>query len=144
MEAKLREGKATSPTHLSPFLRVTHTLNIAIYVNYGDDKDVVQFPLPVNFVELPPNAATRSPSPIGNIAPSRCYEPLFLPAYTQLFHEDGEVRLDTSRGIPPAYRDKLEGEEDGSGKYGRTVKKPELVPVGTTEVDWEAVRGLLG
>lgn len=153
MAASLRKGKEAIPaTHISPFLRVTHTLNIALYIKYGNDKkDLVQFPLPINFVVLPPAttaaAAAATPTPVPSITTTttRSYEPLYLPAYTQLFHEDGEARVDLSRGVPPAYRDKVsEGQEDGVMEtFGRTVKKPELVPVGTTEVDWNSVQRLL-
>jgi hypothetical protein len=140
-----------SPLSQSPFHRVTHTLRVAAFVKYqGTKQDIIQFSLPIHFV-VTPESVPAEPSPgtsqnavstqrvPPSAAPAPQYQPLSLPAYTQLFHDDGEVRIDTSRGVPPAYRDKL---ADGD-EVGRKVTKPELVPVGTQSIDLDNMRSLI-
>jgi hypothetical protein len=140
-----------SPLIHSPFHRVTHTLRVAAFVTYqGTKQDIIQFSLPIHFIvtadsvsaELSPDASrdvTSTQRIPNSIATVPQYQPLSLPAYTQLFHDDGEVRIDASRGIPPAYRDKLADGDD----VGRKVTKPELVPVGTQSIDLDNMRSLI-
>ena len=71
--------------------------------------------------------------------PAPQYQPLLLPAYSQLFHDNGDTRVDTIRGIPPVYKDKLDDGVD----VGLKVTKPELVPVGTQSIDLENMRSLI-
>ena len=52
---------------------------------------------------------------------SLLHETLFLLACPRLFREDGEVRFDiiyTTRDFPPAYRNRLEFEEERVGEHG--------------------------
>jgi hypothetical protein len=104
----------------SPFLHIRHTLRVAMHVAYNGGEDIVQFTLPLQFVVLPPGLT------LGTRRPSLQYEyrPCTLPAYIQLFHDNGEAKADLSRGVPPAYKDTEEIPE-------RKVDAPEYVPVGT-------------
>lgn len=104
----------------SPFLRVRHTLRVAMNVTYNGGEDVVQFVLPLQFVVLPPGLTVGTPAQSSQYE----YAPYTLPAYTQLFHENGDVRVDPLRGVPPAYKDTEDSPE-------RKVAAPEYVPIGT-------------
>lgn len=137
-----------APLIQSPFHRVTHTLRVSAFVTYqGTKQDIIQFSLPVHFVVVPQSPSHDSPLSNGPLAgvtqriplsiPTHQYQPLSLPAYAQLFHDDGETRVDASRGVPPAYKD------NGGDDVGRKVTKPELVPVGTQSIDLENMRTLI-
>jgi len=107
----------------SPFLRIRHTLRLAMQVDYNDGEDIVQFALPLHFVVLPPSLTVR---PSHSRPQSSQYEcaPCALPAYVQLFHDNGEAKVDPLRGAPPAYKDTEDIPE-------RKVHAPEYVPIGT-------------
>ena len=119
----LRVGIASDdllPKLDSPFLQVRHTLRLAMHVDYNGGEDVVQFSLPLHFVVLPPGLNVETPA-----RSSQCeYGPCTLPAYIQLFHDNGEAKVDPLRGVPPAYKDTEDIPE-------RKVGAPEYVPIGT-------------
>ena len=104
----------------SPFLRVRHTLRMAMHVAYSGGEDVVQFALPLQFVVLPLGLTAGTPATSSQYE----YAPCTLPAYIQLFHENGEAKVDPLRGVPPAYKDTEDVPE-------RKVDAPEYVPIGT-------------
>ena len=104
----------------SPFLQVRHTLRVAMHVNYNGGGDVVQFALPLHFVVLPPDLIVERPPKSLQYE----YAPCTLPAYVQLFHDNGEAKVDPFRGVPPAYKDTEDLPE-------RKVDTPEYVPIGT-------------
>jgi len=104
----------------SPFLRVRHTLHLAMHVAYNGGEDVVQFALPLHFIVLPPGLTVRTPAQSSQYE----YAPCTLPAYIQLFHDNGEAKVDPLRGVPPAYKDTEDRPE-------RKVDAPEYVPIGT-------------
>ncbi|KIM33234.1 hypothetical protein M408DRAFT_326021 [Serendipita vermifera MAFF 305830] len=139
-----------TPLMQSPYHRVTHTIRVSAFVTYqGDKQDLVQFSLPVHFIVVPnppsgdstlnTDPHVNAPQRISASIPAAQYQPLSLPAYAQLFHDDGEARIDAARGIPPAYK----GQLDDSDDVGHKVTKPELVPVGTQLIDLENMRTLL-
>ncbi|KAG9053635.1 hypothetical protein FS842_007615, partial [Serendipita sp. 407] len=75
-----------------------------------------------------------------------------LPAYSQLFHEDGEARIDATRGVPPVYRPSTplgsssvpsQSQQQLLPEGEVVISKPELVPVGTTVIDWEKIPSLI-
>ena len=139
-----------SPLTQSPFHRVTHVLRIATFITYqGTKQDVIRFSLPVYFLIAPESISTESSLSMAQTVDSTQripasttlaprYQPLSLPAYAQLFYDDGEARIDASRGVPPAYKDKPDGDE-----VGRKVTNPELVPVGTQLIDLDNMRSLI-
>lgn len=104
----------------SPFLQVRHTLRVAMHVDYNGGGDVVQFALPLHFVVLPPGLNVETPPKSSRYE----YAPYPLPAYVQLFHDNGEAKVDPFRGAPPAYKDTEDFPE-------RKVETPEYVPIGT-------------
>jgi hypothetical protein len=104
----------------SPFLHVRHMLRMAMHVDYDGGGDVVQFALPLQFVVLPPGLNVETPPKSSQYE----YSPCSLPAYVQLFHDNGEAKVDPFRGVPPAYKDTEDFPE-------RKVHTPEYVPIGT-------------
>lgn len=109
----------------SPFLQVRHMLRVAMHVDYNGGEDFVQFALPLDFVVLPPglNVETLPQSSQDGYE----YSPCTLPAYVQLFHDNGEAKVDPFRGVPPAYKDTEDIPE-------RKVDAPEYVPIGTQKL----------
>lgn len=107
------------PTLDSPFLGVRHTLRLAMHVAYNGGGDVIQFDIPLHFVVLPPGLTVGAPpqSPCEYVACT-------LPAYVQLFHDNGEAKVDHLRGVPPVYKDTEDTPE-------LKVGSPEYVPIGT-------------
>lgn len=106
----------------SPFLQVRHMLRVAMHVDYNDGEDVVQFALPLHFVVLPPGLNVETPAQLSQDKYE--YAPCTLPAYVQLFDDNGEAKVDPFRGVPPAYKDTEDIPE-------RKVDAPEYVPIGT-------------
>lgn len=88
--------KALRPHEDSPFLRVNHDLEVELTFTYDDENpednppsvERVLFCLPVKFARVPPVLKTQD----GNV--------LDLPAYSQLFHSNGERRTDNMAPLP--------------------------------------------
>lgn len=110
----------------SPFIRVRHILRMSMHVSYQGGEDTVQFSLPLQFVVLPP-VQRVDPTPARPYSQYE-YAPSILPAYVQLFHDNGEAKIDPVRGIPPAYSDRELPSE-------RKVEAPEFIPIGTRSLD---------
>ncbi|KAG8833384.1 hypothetical protein FRC17_010780, partial [Serendipita sp. 399] len=93
--------------------------------------------------------STGSSSSVNETTLLSTVDPI-LPAYSQLFHEDGEARIDTARGVPPVYRPSTPSSSPNQPQQqvllpeGEVViSKPELVPVGTTVIEWEKIPSLI-
>lgn len=159
-------------------------------------KDTVQFELPLHFVVRPPSTpssettrqstlttssstirtnvnpyasyAMRMPSVGTSGVPTNELDPLVLPAYSQIFDRDGELRVDTTRGVPPPYcpapssprtggpdisdqsSETDSSADNGNAQDGVTlledgvlVTKPELVPIGTAVLSWQHLKSLI-
>jgi hypothetical protein len=107
-------------TSQGPFFSVSHSLRVIVTLTYndGDDDDgkppptsFLAFVLPLNFVRLRPAARASSPHPVSSsdtpaaalpttIPPSQTYSVPELPAYSQLFYPNGDVRHDDSIPLP--------------------------------------------
>ena len=115
-------------TSQSPFFSVSHSLRIVVTLTYDNDSgkptptSYLAFALPLNFVRLRPAARTSSPHPhpqsrvfSSDVAPAAVALPTTttipppsqnyysvpeLPAYSQLFYPNGDVRHDDSIPLP--------------------------------------------
>jgi hypothetical protein len=113
-------------TSQSPFFGVKHSLRVILALSYGDAGDgdgkpdpptsFLAFTLPLSFVRHRCTARTRSPSPLSSLessplsgdghalpmttTPSQSYDMAELPAYSQLFYSNGDVRQDDSVPLP--------------------------------------------
>jgi len=114
-------------TSQGPFFSVSHLLRVIVTLTYDDDGDdsgkppptsFLAFALPLNFVRLRPAARTSSPRPQSRVSssgtdtpaaalpttttipPSQTYSVPELPAYSQLFYPNGDVRHDDSIPLP--------------------------------------------
>lgn len=123
-------------TSQGPFFSVSHTLRVIVTITYDDEGDndndngknpptsFLAFVLPLNFIRLRPAARTASPQPESRVPssdapatlpttmpPSQTYGVPELPAYSQLFYPNGDVRYDDSiplpRYTPPSPSDPL-------------------------------------
>jgi hypothetical protein len=107
-----------------PFFNVSHSLRVVVTLTYDDGDDnndnekppptsFLAFVLPLNFVRLRPAARTSSPRPQSPVSssdtpaalpttmpPSQTYSVPELPAYSQLFYPNGDVRHDDSIPLP--------------------------------------------
>jgi hypothetical protein len=114
-------------TSQGPFFSVSHTLRVVVTLTYdGDDNDndndsgkppptsFLAFVLPLNFVRLRSAARAASPHPQSRVSscdtpaalptttpPSQqAYSVPELPAYSQLFYPNGDIRHDDSIPLP--------------------------------------------
>lgn len=109
-------------TSQGPFFSVSHTLRVIVTLTYDDDDDdgkppptsFLAFVLPVNFVRLRPAARASSPRPQSQVSSSdtlaalptttpptqQAYSVPELPAYSQLFYPNGDIRHDDSIPLP--------------------------------------------
>lgn len=112
--------------------------------------------------------AMRMPSVGTSGVPTNELDPLVLPAYSQIFDRDGELRVDTTRGVPPPYcpapssprtggpdisdqsSETDSSADNGNAQAGVTlledgvlVTKPELVPIGTAVLSWQHLKSLI-
>jgi hypothetical protein len=107
-------------TSQSPFFSVLHSLRVIVTLTYDDNDNAkppptsfLAFVLPLKFVRLRPAARTPSPHPPSPVsfsdtpavlptmmAPSQTYSVPELPAYSQLFYPNGDVRHDDSIPLP--------------------------------------------
>lgn len=111
-------------TSQGPFFSVSHSLRVIVTLTYDDNNNdnekppptsFLAFVLPLNFIRLRP--ATRPPSPqsqsrvsssddtpattLPTTTPSsQTYSVPELPAYSQLFYPNGDVRHDDSIPLP--------------------------------------------
>jgi hypothetical protein len=114
-------------TSQGPFFSVSHTLRVIVTLTYNDGDDnnndndngkppptsFLAFVLPLNFVRLRPASRTSSPHPESRVSSpdtsatlpttmpsSQTYSVPELPAYSQLFYPNGDVRYDDSIPLP--------------------------------------------
>lgn len=109
-------------TSQGPFFNVSHSLRVIVTLTYDDGEDdgkppptsFLAFVLPVKFVRLRPAARSPSPHPQSGVSPSsdtpaalptmmptsQTYSVPELPAYSQLFYPNGDVRHDDSIPLP--------------------------------------------
>jgi len=113
-------------TSKGPFFSVSHSLRVIVTLTYDDGDDdnndnekplptsFLAFVLPLKFVRLRPAARTPSPHPQSPVSPSdtpavviptttppsQTYSVPELPAYSQLFYPNGDVRHDDSIPLP--------------------------------------------
>lgn len=115
-------------TSQGPFFSVSHSLRVIVTLTYNDGDDnndnenekppptsFLAFVLPINFVRLRPAARSPSPHPHPQsrvsasdtpvvlpttMPPSQTYSVPELPAYSQLFYPNGDVRHDDSIPLP--------------------------------------------
>jgi hypothetical protein len=112
-------------TSQGPFFSVSHSLRVIVTLTYndGDDDDdekppptsFLAFVLPINFVRLRPAARSPFPHPdppsrvsssdtpavlATTMPPSQTYSVPELPAYSQLFYPNGDVKHDDSIPLP--------------------------------------------
>ncbi|KAG8783055.1 hypothetical protein FRC16_002484 [Serendipita sp. 398] len=143
-----------APAMHTPYLRVAHLIRIATYLSFEKDGQIV------TDVEETSSSSPSSPSLSVSVcrdsSPASSSHSLstglapVLPAYSQLFHEDGEARIDATRGVPPVYRpstplgsSSVPSQQQLLPEGEVVISKPELVPVGTTVIDWEKIPSLI-
>jgi hypothetical protein len=108
-------------TSESPFFSVKHSLRVVVTLSYDDRDDdsgkppptsYLAFTLPLSFVRLRSTARACSPRPHSPVSssdapalpttmpPSQPYYVPELPAYSQLFYSNGDMRHDDSTPLP--------------------------------------------
>jgi hypothetical protein len=105
-------------TSQSPFFSVKHSLRVVVTLSYADGNEngpctsYLAFTLPLSFVRLRGMSRACSPHPHSRvssadapalpttISPSQPYNVPELPAYSQLFYSNGDVRHDDSIPLP--------------------------------------------
>lgn len=112
-------------TSQGPFFSVSHSLRVVVTLTYDDGDNnnddgkppptsFLAFVLPLNFVRLRPAARASSPVPVSQVSSSdapvvlpttipssqQAYSVPELPAYSQLFYPNGDMRHDDSIPLP--------------------------------------------
>ena len=96
------------PSACGPLLNVHHQVAVSLTISYdlelgGVAKEKLNFKIPVTFANVAPVAPFPSPPPFvanNSEASSASSTPTSLPAYSQLYDQNGERKIDYSVPLP--------------------------------------------
>jgi hypothetical protein len=95
-------------TSKAPFFVVKHTLRVTVALSYGEPEDGIRnsptstlfFTLPLTFARFRPAPRSLFPAPLSPPEQSPSSGAPVLPAYSQLYYPNGDLRHDDSIPLP--------------------------------------------
>ena len=143
------DGVGLRPSTCGPLLSVHHQVAVSLTISYdlelgGVAKEKLNFKIPVTFANVAPVNPSRSPPPFLGLAANNSEAsstpstPTPLPAYSQLYDQNGERKIDYSVPLPlytPKASRRRDDEDTKDERTSLLVGKKEKQPLTTLVTD---------